>query len=52
MAEVVEGYDFVVEVSWLCIDAAFGPMMALASASIGEGCRRYIVTLRASPVLC
>jgi hypothetical protein len=49
---VVEGYDCVVEVSWHWVDAAFGPVTALASAPAGEGCRQYTITLRALPALC
>jgi hypothetical protein len=55
MAEVVEGYNYVMEVAemgWRWVDAAFGLMTALASALTGEGYRRYTVTLRASPTLC
>jgi hypothetical protein len=45
MAEVVEGYDCVVEVGWRWVDASFDPVMALASAPVGEEYRRYTVTL-------
>jgi hypothetical protein len=52
MAEVVEGYDCVVEVGWRWVDVTFGPVMALGSTSVGEGCLRCTITLRASPALC
>jgi hypothetical protein len=51
MAEVVEGYDCVVEVGWRWIAAVFCSTMALAPAPTGEGCRQYTVILRALPVL-
>jgi hypothetical protein len=53
MAEVVEGYECVVEVEgvgWRWVDATFGPASALAL--IDEGCQRYTITLRVSPALC
>jgi hypothetical protein len=50
MTEVVEGYGSVVGVGWHWIDAAFGPAPSLAP--FGKGCRRYTITLRASPALC
>jgi hypothetical protein len=52
MVEVVEGYDCVVEVGWRWVDVTFGPVMALGSTSVGEGCLRCTITLRASPALC
>jgi hypothetical protein len=54
MAEVVEGYNCVVEVAevgWCWVDAAFGLATAFVSALAGEGYQRYIVTLRALPAL-
>jgi hypothetical protein len=45
MVEVVEGYGYMLEVGWRWVDATLGPAMALASAPIGEGCRRYTITL-------
>jgi hypothetical protein len=38
-------YDRVVEVGSRSVDAAFGPVVALVSALVGEGCRRYPATL-------
>jgi hypothetical protein len=52
MAEVLEGYDYMVGVVWRWVDAAIGPMAALASALLGEGCRWCTITLRALPALC
>jgi hypothetical protein len=52
MAEVVEGYDCVVEMGWHWFDAVFDPASALASTPVGEGCQCYTVTLRVSPALC
>jgi hypothetical protein len=53
MAEVVEGYVYVVEmvgVGW--VDAAFGPAWALASTLACKECQLYTITLRASSALC
>jgi hypothetical protein len=55
MAEVVEGYNCVLEVAevgWCWVDAAFGIVMTLASALAGEGYRRHTITLQASLALC
>jgi hypothetical protein len=55
MAEVVEGYNCVVEVAevgWCWVNAAFGLAMTLASTLAGKGYRRYTITLQASPALC
>jgi hypothetical protein len=45
MAEVVEGYNCVVEVGWHWVDATFGPAMVVASTPVGEGYQRHTVTL-------
>jgi hypothetical protein len=49
---MAEGYYCVVEVGWRWVDAVFGLALALASAPVDKGCRRYTITLRLSPALC
>jgi hypothetical protein len=38
IAEVAEGYGCVVEVGQRWVGVAFGPVMALVFAPVGEGC--------------
>jgi hypothetical protein len=52
MAEVVEGYDYVVGVGLRWVDAVVGPTVSLASAPVSGGGQQCTITLRALPALC